>query len=146
METLDLTTDLKTALSRAARNALQCQDACNLSGVGRSFADALDAINAASHVLSHAKRDGGTRWKNRHPVVFLFVHKLADLAGCEPSLDGPYAEHSRACERMADGDFGPMLDGRGRAECRGCGNGFSMLIDGATAEHCRTCASVERGA
>jgi hypothetical protein len=58
----------------AARTAIAVQDAVNLSGVAHSFAEAVSAI------WDEARRQGrGTDWVNAHPVVTLFLDKVADL-------------------------------------------------------------------
>lgn len=83
-------------LADAARDALQVQDACNLSGVARAFVRAIDALHAAGI------RD--TDERNRHPVAVLFAHKLASLAGVEPLSSGDmdrYLAASRECDRLA---------------------------------------------
>ena len=53
----------------AARAAIDVQDASNLSGVLRSFADAVSAVRELPGV-----------W-NAHPVVVLFASKVGSLAG-----------------------------------------------------------------
>ncbi len=63
-------------LRDAAKAALDCQDACNLSGVVFTFAKAMQIICDESN-----RRGEGTHWKNTHPVVILFVDKLADMSG-----------------------------------------------------------------
>jgi hypothetical protein len=60
----------------AARTAIAVQDACNLSGVVHSFADAVSTIWDEAH-----RQGRGTEWVNTHPVVTLFLDKLADLNG-----------------------------------------------------------------
>jgi len=60
----------------AAQTALAVQDACNLSGVLFSFADAMHAI-----CEEQQKRNEGTKWKNTHSIVTLFLSKLCDLNG-----------------------------------------------------------------
>ncbi len=59
---------------QAAQTALDVQNACNLSGVLFSFAEAMQAICDEAH-----KQGQGTAWKNEHPIVCLFLSKLADL-------------------------------------------------------------------
>ena len=84
-------------MKRAADDALQCQDACNGSGVAFSFARHMQTICDASSALGK-----GTEWKNRHPVVFLFVYKLQALNGFEQL--GLYQQYNWAeaeCKRMA---------------------------------------------
>ncbi len=60
---------------QAAQMALDCQDASNLSGVAKSFAGpVMDAL------WDEARRTGhGTDWINQHPIVTLFLDKLASL-------------------------------------------------------------------
>lgn len=61
-------------IQELAREALEMQDACNLSGVAISFAQAVRDLRAALP-------DAGTREINEHPIVRLWVDKLRDLAG-----------------------------------------------------------------
>lgn len=63
-------------IDKAAKMALDCQDACNLSGVVFSFAEAMKAICDADNE-SHR----GTEWKNTHPIVTVFLEKLIALNG-----------------------------------------------------------------
>jgi hypothetical protein len=60
----------------AAQAAIDCQDACNLSGVVFTFAEAMHAICEEGHRAGH-----GTDWKNTHPIVRMFLYKLTSLAG-----------------------------------------------------------------
>jgi hypothetical protein len=61
-----------------AKRALDVQDACNLSGVVNSLSE------VTKHLWSIANyRHLGTEWVNHHPIVILFVDKLASLAGCQ---------------------------------------------------------------
>ena len=65
-------------IEQAKKDAIQVQDACNLSGVVFSFAQAMAAV------CEEADRLGkGTEWKNNHPVSVLFASKLASLTHCE---------------------------------------------------------------
>lgn len=60
----------------AAQWALDCQDACNLSGVAHSLSRAVAAI------WDEANKTGkGTDWVNTHPIVALYLSKLCDLNG-----------------------------------------------------------------
>lgn len=63
-------------------DSLTVQDACNLSGVVFSFAEAMQAICEESNVLGK-----GTDWKNNHPIAVLYASKIASLTGCEISLN-----------------------------------------------------------
>jgi hypothetical protein len=61
-----------------AQQALDVQDACNLSGVVHSFAKAMDVLWAEAR-----ERNKGTAWINQHPIVSLFLDKLASLNGSQ---------------------------------------------------------------
>jgi len=62
-------------LQQAAQTALDCQDACNLSGVLASFKEIVHTV-----LWPEARRLGkGTNWVNEHPIVALFTDKLVDL-------------------------------------------------------------------
>jgi hypothetical protein len=61
---------------RDYQDAIDVQDACNLSGVVHSF----DKI--VSRIWDEAREKGlGTDYVNRHPIVVMFVSKLASLSG-----------------------------------------------------------------
>lgn len=66
--------DLKTA----AQRALQVQDACNLSGVVRSFSLITEILWTEARAQGH-----GTDWVNRHPIAVMFSSKIASLCGSE---------------------------------------------------------------
>jgi hypothetical protein len=77
----------ETTLQQAAQSALDCQDACNLSGVLASFKEIVHEV-----IWPEARRLGkGTDYVNRHPIVTLFLHKLISLNGtdciCTDSVD-----------------------------------------------------------
>src|SRR6266478_9233652 len=62
-------------IPEAAQTALDCQDACNLSGVLASFKEIVHEV-----LWPEARRLGhGTRWVNEHPICTLFLDKLASL-------------------------------------------------------------------
>lgn len=64
-------------LQEAAKAAIECQNAVNLSGVAFTFAnDVCPALWAEAR-----KRDEGSEFVNKHPIVTLFLGKLADLNG-----------------------------------------------------------------
>lgn len=66
-------------LQQAAQEALDVQDACNLSGVLHS----LDTI-VREVLWPEATRLGvGTRWINHHPIVSMFLDKLESLNGIQ---------------------------------------------------------------
>lgn len=76
------------------REALEVQNAVNLSGVVRAFARITEAL------WDEAKANGlGTEFVNQHPVSRLFADKIMDLARARE-----FSEFSKAfeeCERLA---------------------------------------------
>jgi hypothetical protein len=64
---------------QAAQTALDAQNACNLSGVVKSLAGpVMDAL------WEQARANGkGTDFINTHPIVTLFLDKLASLNGVQ---------------------------------------------------------------
>jgi hypothetical protein len=82
-------------IQQAARTALDCQDACNLSGVLASFKEIVHEV-----LWPEARRLGkGTEWVNTHPIVTLFLSKLCSLNVGYFECDYPRA--SDACEALA---------------------------------------------
>jgi len=72
-------------LDRAFEAALTAQDACNLSGVVFSYAEAMQAV------CNEAQRQGkGTDWKNQHPISVLFAGKIASLTRVEENYSQAY--------------------------------------------------------
>lgn len=67
-------------MQQLAADAIAIQSACNLSGVARSLAEAC--VFLYSQVPS-------TRYVNEHPVVTLFIDKLASLNGGVGTADLP---------------------------------------------------------
>lgn len=65
----------------AARIAIECQDACNLSGVLYAYKQAMDIICTEANA-----NNKGTDWKNKHPINILFIDKLAHLSGYSQSF------------------------------------------------------------
>jgi hypothetical protein len=60
---------------QAAQSALDVQDACNLSGVAKSLAGpVMDALWAEARLKGH-----GSDFINQHPIVTLYIDKLASL-------------------------------------------------------------------
>ena len=59
-------------LSQMASDALQVQDACNLSGVAQSFARVMIELGHYTN---------GTDERNHHPIAILFASKVGHLTG-----------------------------------------------------------------
>jgi len=62
-----------------AVQALNVQDACNLSGVVHGFARTIGDVRA----LLEAEGKGGTDAVNNHPVCRLWADKVASLTGTQ---------------------------------------------------------------
>jgi hypothetical protein len=60
------------------QQALDVQNACNLSGVLHSFNAVIDDVWAEAHEVGK-----GTDYVNTHPLVRLWVDKLAHLSGIQ---------------------------------------------------------------
>ncbi len=85
-------------IQQAARVALDCQDACNLSGVLASFKEIVHET-----LWPEARRIGkGTEWVNQHPICTLFLSKLGSLNRGYFECDYPHA--SDVCEKFARGE------------------------------------------
>ena len=80
--------------------ALAVQDACNLSGVVKSFSRLLDEIWEEVRLTN-----GGTNEVNEHPVCILFCDKMAQLAGLQSTLGGHVIEKAyEFCHRRVDSE------------------------------------------
>jgi len=88
-------------IQECAMEALQVQNACNLSGVVHSFGEVMQSIS--DYAFEHGK---GTDWKNNHPIVIAFIDKLSSLASVQ-CLDCRLVKMAWAykeCERLAEGE------------------------------------------
>lgn len=89
------------------RNALQVQDACNMSGIVRSFAEDVSRLRT---LLELAYKEDGSTTKfstdllNRHPVCVLWSSKIADLSGSEVGM-----RFSRSYQWCKDATAGETL-------------------------------------
>lgn len=61
------------------QRALDVQDACNLSGVVRSFSQVMDKVWGEARATGNASTD----WVNRHPIAVLYASKVQSLTGGE---------------------------------------------------------------
>ena len=77
----------------AAEQALACQDACNLSGVAHTFAEAVSAVWDEAH-----ERNEGTEWVNVHPICTLFIAKLQSLNDYRASYPFAWDEVKKIAE------------------------------------------------
>lgn len=65
-----------TTEKELAKEATEIQNACNLSGVAHALSRAITKIHGIYG-------DRGTDFINHHPIVQLYVAKLADLCGID---------------------------------------------------------------
>ena len=77
------------------RNAIDVQNACNLSGVVFSFAKVMQKICDEARDLGK-----GTDWKNNHPIAVLYASKVSSLAGDVHA--GEYSKAYDACAKNAE--------------------------------------------
>jgi hypothetical protein len=87
-------------IQQAAQAALDCQDACNLSGVLASFKEVVHEV-----IWPEARRIGkGTEWVNQHPICTLFLNKLSSLNSSDcfcSQATSAYAKALRQVEEIA---------------------------------------------
>lgn len=83
-------------IQQAARQALDVQDACNLSGVVFTFAKCMEAVCEDSHV-----KGTGTKERNQYPIVTMFLLKLCELNGCGSTLHPTYEAAEARCKEIA---------------------------------------------
>ena len=83
-------------IQQAARQALDVQDACNLSGVVFVFARCVQAI-----CDNPEQQKAGTRERNQHPIVTMFLLKLCELNGCGSTLHPTYEAAEARCKEIA---------------------------------------------
>jgi len=79
-------------IQQAAQQAIDVQDACNLSGVVASFHRVMGVL--CEHTMA-------TRDRNSHPIVTLFLLKLCELNGCGSTLHASYKAAEKACHELA---------------------------------------------
>jgi len=82
-------------LAELASEALQVQNACNLSGILNSWLASVRRLRALCPSL-------GTDQINRHPINRLWASKVHDLAGMGLSDIDRYGEASDWCENESE--------------------------------------------
>lgn len=83
----------------AAQTALDAHGAVNLSGVVLDFARVVRALWGEANL-----RGRGTEWVNTHPIVVLFVSKLASLSGYEQGDTAQYLEAHETSRKILLGE------------------------------------------
>lgn len=82
-------------IQEAAKLAIDVQDACNLSGVLKSFQKIVSEV-----IWPEMEKQGkGTDFVNHHPIATLFLSKLCSLNGGHYECD--YLAASDRCEEIA---------------------------------------------
>ena len=91
-------------IEQAAQQAIDCQNACNASGLIQSLAEITSGV-----LWPISSQLGlGSRWVNRHPVIALFLFKIGELNGYGiSSLDPGYDKAMELCKSIVAGDPQP---------------------------------------
>ena len=82
-------------LQELAKEAIEVQDACNIGGVSRRFAQVVQEVRVADHSGS------GTDFWNRHPIIQLWASKIHSLAGMGFSEIEEFSKAYDACLELA---------------------------------------------
>jgi hypothetical protein len=122
------------ALKRLAKEAIDVQDACNLSGVAHGFSRAMSKL---------CELGLDTSARNRHPVAVMWSSKIASLTGSESGEE--FSRAYDACKKLAagekpepvrDADVCPHCDSRhtnelegDQHECYDCGQTYTVSIE-----------------
>jgi hypothetical protein len=99
MEDLTLMSEneLHKELRRHAKEAIDVQDAVNLSGVVYAFARSMQLIFEISSRINE-----GTAWRNHHPVAVMYANKISSL--CEAESAGNYSDAYERCKVLTELD------------------------------------------
>lgn len=82
---------MSKTLKDLVKEAINVQDACNLSGVVHSFSRALTELRTIFPGI-------GTNELNTHPIVVLFADKIQSLSGAEIG----FSQAWDACNKLAE--------------------------------------------
>lgn len=77
--------------SKDYQDAIDVQNACNLSGVVHSFSRVISKVWDEAHANGQ-----GTDYVNRHPIAVMYASKIASLTGSE--IDGEFSKAYQACQ------------------------------------------------
>ena len=78
-----MTETRERTIEELAREALEVQNACNLSGIAHGFSRAMSD-------LRRIEPDKGTDYYNTHPVAVLWASKIEDLTRAESNFPQAY--------------------------------------------------------
>ena len=87
---------LNPTLKELAQDALQVQDACNLSGVVFSFGRAMEAL----WKILKEEKGADTDAVNRHPIAVMYSSKIASLTGSDDAAQ--FSAAYTACQALAN--------------------------------------------
>lgn len=83
-------------LKQAAQSALDVQDACNFSGILHSLSSiVLDVL--------WAQPGANSQWISHHPIIVMYMLKLAELGGWDSTLNPAYEPAAQECKALAIG-------------------------------------------
>lgn len=82
------------SLAELASDALAVQDACNIGGVSRSFAEAIKDL--------HTHERGGTDAIRRHPITRMWAYKILELTGDYGGSSDMQSDAWAACQKIVD--------------------------------------------
>lgn len=85
-------------LQQLAQEAINVQDACNLSGVVHGWSRAMEDL------CEHLCASGGTEHRNTHPINQLWASKCHDLARMGMSDYEQYGNALKICYELAKGE------------------------------------------
>lgn len=131
----------RRTMADLAREALQVQDACNLSGVVLGFGRSIIRLRR----LLEEQNQGSTDRINQHPVCVLWSSKIDSLTGSQ-KLGASWAW---AEKQVKDDDERKAAEARAKAEaeadamiCLGCGGQVEARGD----DLCPACARATEAA
>ena len=105
--------ELNERMKRHCRDAIQVQDACNLSAVVHSMDETISDLWSMARALGK-----GTDWVNNHPICRLYASKIAHLTGMLASANtlAFHAEAEELCRLYptgsADQEIGRLAIGQ----------------------------------
>jgi hypothetical protein len=85
---------MKDIIKQVASDAICVANACNLSGVVRSFAKVFDQL----------PNDKGTDWRNNHPVCILYAQAICNIQGVNYDATMKYYWAYGWCDEAAKGN------------------------------------------
>lgn len=85
-------------MKELAKEALDVQNACNLSGVVHSFSRAIGDLRE----IARLEKWESTDKINRHPICILFADKIASLSSPGSSINGSEftSAYNWACDKV----------------------------------------------